>query len=75
MNRKQLLEFEDFHWFPNWIRVSTTNLLAVLQRFLGIKEILLDLIIDLKNMNNIDLASIFNDSDLKISLKKYTYYS
>ena len=54
MNRKQLFEFEDFHWFPNWIRVSTTNLLAVLQRFLGIKEILLDLIIDLKNMNNID---------------------
>ncbi|MBS96120.1 MAG: hypothetical protein FI695_02265 [SAR202 cluster bacterium] len=54
MNRKQLFEFEDFHWFPNWIRIATTNLLAVLQRFLGIKEILLDLIIDFKNMNDID---------------------
>ena len=44
MKRVQLFEFEDFDWFPTWIRASMTNLIAVLHRMLGTKEVLVSLI-------------------------------
>ena len=46
MKRIQLFEFEDFNWFPSWIRTSMTNLIAVLHKMLGTKEVLSNLISD-----------------------------
>ena len=34
MKRIQLFEFEDFSWFPNWIRDSMTRLILVMHRML-----------------------------------------
>jgi len=44
MKRIQLFEFEDFDWFPVWIRSSMTNLIAVLHKMLGTKEVLVNLL-------------------------------
>ncbi len=44
MKRIQLFEFEDFNWFPVWIRSSMTNLLAVLHKILGTKDVLVNLL-------------------------------
>ncbi len=44
MRRIQLFEFEDFSWFPNWLRNCMTNLIVVLQRMMGIPEALAGLI-------------------------------
>ncbi|MFH6603376.1 hypothetical protein ACEZ3G_07805 [Maribacter algicola] len=46
MKRIQLFEFEDFSWFPYWLRTCMTNLLMVLHRMMGISEVLADLITD-----------------------------
>ena len=44
MKRIQLFEFEDFSWFPAWIRASMTNLIAVLHKMFGTKQVLVDLL-------------------------------
>jgi len=44
MKRIQLFEFEDFSWFPFWLRTCMTNLIMVLHRMMGIGDVLADLI-------------------------------
>ncbi|TNE55718.1 MAG: hypothetical protein EP338_02795 [Bacteroidetes bacterium] len=44
MKRVQLFEFEDFDWFPAWMRASMTNLIAVLHRMMGTREVLVSLL-------------------------------
>lgn len=46
MKRIQLFEFEDFSWFPSWLRTCMTNLIMVFHRMMGISEVLSDLIKD-----------------------------
>ena len=61
MKRIQLFEFEDFSWFPDWMRTSMTNLIAVLHKMLGTKEVLANLLVKIKRKypfkNVIDLGS------------------
>lgn len=40
MKRIQLFEFEDYNWFPNWLRACMTNLIVVLHKMMGISEVL-----------------------------------
>jgi len=40
MKRVQLFEFEDFSWFPDWLRTSLTNLLVVLIKMMGVHHVL-----------------------------------
>jgi len=40
MKRVQLFEFEDFNWFPSWLRSSMTNLIVVFQKLMGVDEVL-----------------------------------
>ncbi|HIF91527.1 MAG: hypothetical protein ABGX04_12595 [Myxococcales bacterium] len=40
MKRIQLFEFEDFAWFPSWLRSCMTNLIVVLMRMLGVNKII-----------------------------------
>ena len=40
MKRIQLFEFEDFSWFPNWLRRCMTNLIVVLHKMMGVSEVL-----------------------------------
>ncbi len=54
MKRIQLFEFEDFKWFPSWLRTCMTNLLVVLNKMMGISEVLADLISDILVKENID---------------------
>lgn len=44
MKRIQLFEFEDFPWFPVWIRSSMTNLLVVMHKLMGTKEVLSEIL-------------------------------
>ena len=44
MKRIQLFEFEDLGWFPQSIRRSMTNLIAVLHKMVGTKDVIADLI-------------------------------
>ncbi len=44
MKRIQLFEFEDFCWFPSWLRTCMTNLIVVLYKMMGISEVLAALI-------------------------------
>lgn len=44
MKRVQLFEFEDYSWFPNWLRACLTNLIIVLHKMMGISEVLCYLI-------------------------------
>ncbi len=61
MKRIQLFEFEDFSWFPGWLRICMTNLIVILQKMIGIPEVLSGLIANVlrkKNLLNIvDLGS------------------
>jgi len=61
MKRIQLFEFEDFGWFPGWLRVCMTNLIVILQKIIGVPELLAELIADVlkkKRLSNIvDLGS------------------
>ena len=38
MKRIHLFEFEDFSWFPNWLRVRMTRLIVVMHRLMGTSE-------------------------------------
>ncbi len=40
MKRVQLFEFEDFKWFPGWLRGCLTNLIVVLHRMMGISDVI-----------------------------------
>lgn len=44
MKRIELFEFEDFKWFPNWIRDAITSLIVVLSRAMGANRVVADLI-------------------------------
>ena len=44
MKRIQLFEFEDLSWFPKTIRRSMTNLIALLHKMTGTKEVIADLL-------------------------------
>lgn len=44
MKRIHLFEFEDFNWFPNFLRVCMTRYLNSMHRFLGTKENLTNLL-------------------------------
>lgn len=61
MKRIQLFEFEDYSWFPNWLRRCMTNLIVVLHKMMGISEVLAYLIARVLKENNlskiIDLGS------------------
>ena len=61
MKRIQLFEFEDFGWFPGWLRVCITNLIVILQKIIGVPELLANLIADIlkkKSLSSIvDLGS------------------
>lgn len=48
MKRIQLFEFEDFNWFPDWIRSCMTNLLKVLHKMVGTKEVISGLLSDIR---------------------------
>ncbi len=47
MKRIQLFEFEDFDWFPSWLRTCMTNLIVILQNMMGIDKVLAELIVRL----------------------------
>ncbi len=61
MKRIQLFEFEDFQWFPSWMRKSMTNLIVVLHKMVGVSEVLAKLVAKVvqdKNLHTIvDLGS------------------
>lgn len=61
MKRIQLFEFEDFGWFPDWLRNCMTNLIIVLHKLLGASEPLAQLIAKILKKNNlkniVDLGS------------------
>ena len=45
MRRIQLLEFEDFKWFPTIWRSTMTKLIVVIHKILGTKEVITDLLL------------------------------
>ena len=61
MKRIQLFEFEDLRWFPDWLRVCMTNLIVILQKMIGVPELLASLIAEILEKNNlstiVDLGS------------------
>lgn len=44
MKRIHLFEFEDFNWFPDWIRICLTRLIVVMHKLLGTNQALADLV-------------------------------
>ncbi|MGV3585603.1 MAG: hypothetical protein ACO1OF_01270 [Adhaeribacter sp.] len=44
MKRIHLFEFEDFSWFPNWLRISLTRLMVVMHKILNTNKHLPDLV-------------------------------
>lgn len=38
MKRIHLFEFEDFHWFPNWLRIRLTRMMVVMHKLLNTSE-------------------------------------
>ena len=40
MKRVQLFEFEDYKWFPTWLRTCMTNLIMVFLKMMGTSEVL-----------------------------------
>ena len=44
MRRVHVLEFEDLHWFPTWLRTPMTNVIVVLARALGVTTVLARLV-------------------------------
>lgn len=48
MKRVQLFEFEDFTWFPSWIRSCMTNLLIVMHKIMGTKEVLIRILSEVR---------------------------
>ena len=44
MKRIHLFEFEDFPWFPNWLRQCLTRMMVVMHKLLNTSEEMLDLV-------------------------------
>lgn len=61
MKRIQLFEFEDFNWFPKTIRSGMTNLIVVLHKMMGTKEVIATLLSECRNYhafsNIVDMGS------------------
>lgn len=61
MKRIQLFEFEDFSWFPNWTRSSLTKLLNIMNKLMGMSDVVALLVsttLKKQNLNSIvDLGS------------------
>lgn len=61
MKRIQLFEFEDFMWFPGWLRNDLTNLIVVFNNLFGVNEVLSTLLFRIMkttgNKNIIDIGS------------------
>ena len=61
MKRIQLFEFEDFPWFPNWLRKCLTRMMVVMHKLLNTGEEMADLVNrglnHAENNNIIDLCS------------------
>jgi len=61
MKRVQLFEFEDFTWFPKWIRSCMTNLLIVVHKMMGTKEVLVNILSEIRKRHSfsqvVDLGS------------------
>jgi hypothetical protein len=61
MKRLELLEFEGFPWFPNWIRIFLTRLIVVMHKLLKSSDDLVPLIKKKLNYSNnntiVDLCS------------------
>lgn len=54
MKRIQLFEFEDFPWFPGFLRNGITRLIQVLHRMMGTAELLSDLILKVREKHDFD---------------------
>ncbi|MDB4292062.1 hypothetical protein N9954_01545 [Maribacter sp.] len=61
MKRVQLFEFEDFNWFPSWLRTCMTNLIIILLKMMGVGQVLAGLIAKILKEQNlsqiVDLGS------------------
>jgi len=61
MKRIHLFEFEDFNWFPNWLRSSLTRLINVMHRLLNtdeeIAEKLSEILLESEQKKLVDLCS------------------
>ena len=61
MKRIQLFEVEDFQWFPKSLRSAMTNLIIILMKMMGTKEVLEGLIKKAKSKSDfqqiVDLGS------------------
>lgn len=63
MKRIQLFEFEDFNWFPSWLRVCMANLIIILQRMIGVPEVLAGLIGNvLKKKDSVQIVDLGSGS-------------
>lgn len=61
MKRIHLFEFEDFHWFPNFLRICMTNYIITVHKLLGSAEELAELLANLlkrtQHQSIIDMCS------------------
>jgi len=61
MKRIHLFEFEDFSWFPNWLRISLTRLIIVVHKILGtekeLEKLLKPLLLNSELHQIVDLCS------------------
>ena len=61
MKRIQLFEFEDYPWLPKTIRTGMTNLIVVLHKLLGTRDVIANLILEVRNKHRfsqiVDLGS------------------
>ena len=54
MKRIELFEFEDFPWLPNVVRTGVTNLIVVLHKLMGTKEVISKLILGITNKHKLN---------------------
>ena len=68
MKRIHLFEFEDFPWFPHWLRTRLTRLINVMHKIIGTEKQLTTLLKPLveshKTNNIIDLCSGSGDPQM-----------
>jgi hypothetical protein len=61
LKRIHLFEFEDYSWFPNWLRICMTRYLNAFHKILGTSEVLAGLLADVINQTQrnkiLDLCS------------------
>jgi len=54
MKRVHVIEFEDFNWFPSWLRTCMTNNIVIIARFMGVTTGLGNLVSRILNEEGID---------------------